>query len=50
MRKKFNKKKVLLRSARKDKRATVSIHRRKHRWFRKRLLAKLRSLALKTDQ
>jgi hypothetical protein len=50
MRKKFNKKKVLLRSARKEKGKNVSIHRRKHRWFRARLLAKLHSLALKNNQ
>jgi hypothetical protein len=34
MLKKFRKKKVLMRSARKKKKATVSIHRAKHRWYK----------------
>jgi hypothetical protein len=34
MLKKFRKKKVLLRSAKKKKKATISIHRKKHRWYK----------------
>jgi hypothetical protein len=48
MKKKFKKKNVLMRSGMKDKGENVSIHRKRHREFRKRLLARLKKLAQST--
>jgi len=50
MRKKFNKKKVLLRSGIKEKRKTLSIHRAKHNYFRECLVARLRHYDLTVNQ
>jgi hypothetical protein len=46
MQKKFKKKNVLLRSQKKEKKKTLSIHRAKHNFFRKCLVARLRHYGL----